>query len=351
MASPAGILLVIREAFPFAVFTKMNLKNECSQFPEGDEPLKPVRRPPKMMTDTENWRSRRFRNFCFCLLILSFFFLRPLLSLVALATGSQLHSHILLIPFIFAYLIYLRRDRLTLESPVSIGWGIPCFLIGSAALALAFAFPRFSWTVSPSDHLALNVLGFVCFVAAGGCLVLGSAWMRSLVFPFVFLVFLVPLPNEMVFWLETASKLASADAASFFFNITGTPVLRDGSIFQLPGIVIEVAQECSGIRSSLVLFITSLLVAHLFLKTAWRRIVLVAFVIPLGILRNGFRILVIGLLCVHVGPEMINSIIHRKGGPLFFSLSLIPLFLLLCWLRRGEAESREGLATDPRQLR
>src|SRR5207244_4861510 len=97
-----------------------------------------------------------------------------------------------------------------------------------------------------------------------------------------------------------------------------------------------IAPECSGIRSSWMLFITSLLAAHLFLKKPWRRSVLVAAVIPLGILRNGFRILVIGLLCVHVGPEMIHSALHRRGGPLFFALSLVPLFLLLWWLRRSE---------------
>src|SRR5262249_62388208 len=121
------------------------------------------------------------------------------------------------------------------------------------------------------------------------------------------------------------------------------PVLRQGMIFQLPGMTIEVAQECSGIRSSLVLFITSLVAAHLFLRTQWRRIVLVALVIPLGILRNGFRILVIGLLCVHYGPHMIASPIHRQGGPLFFTLSLIPLFFLLWWLRRGVMGDKGGL--------
>jgi exosortase/archaeosortase family protein len=85
-----------------------------------------------------------------------------------------------------------------------------------------------------------------------------------------------------------------------------------------------------------VLFITSLLAANVLLKTTWRRILLVAFVIPLGILRNGFRILVIGLLCVHVSPDMIHSPIHHKGGPIFFALSLVPLSLLVWWLRRQE---------------
>ena len=74
------------------------------------------------------------------------------------------------------------------------------------------------------------------------------------------------------------------------------------------------------------------------LEDAWRRFALVAFVIPLAILRNGFRIFVIGLLCVNVGPQMIHSLIHRRGGPVFFMLSLIPFFLVLWWLRKGRPE-------------
>ncbi len=130
--------------------------------------------------------------------------------------------------------------------------------------------------------------------------------------------------------------MASADAAALYFTVAGTSFVRHGTVFELPGIVLQVDQACSGIHSSWALFITSILASHLFLRSPWRRIALVAFVIPLGVLRNGFRILVIGLLCMHVGPHMIDSIIHRRGGPLFFALSLVPLFLLLSWLRRQE---------------
>jgi len=160
--------------------------------------------------------------------------------------------------------------------------------------------------------------------------------MAARAFPFAFLVFMVPLPDTIVDWLEKASMLASAEAADLYFGVVGTPRVRQGTVFELPGIVLRVAQECSGIRSSWVLFITSLLASHVFLRTKWRRIMLVAFVIPLGIMRNGFRVLVIGLLCVHLGPHMVHSPIHHKGGPLFFALSLVPLTLLLWWLRRQE---------------
>ena len=58
--------------------------------------------------------------------------------------------------------------------------------------------------------------------------------------------------------------------------------------------------------------------------------------IPLAIVRNGFRILVIGLLCVYVGPHMSDSFIHHRGGPIFFVLSLIPLLFFMSWLRRHD---------------
>jgi exosortase/archaeosortase family protein len=111
----------------------------------------------------------------------------------------------------------------------------------------------------------------------------------------------------------------------------------------------EVADECSGIRSSLVLFITSLLAGHLFLNTPWKRAVLTLVVIPIAIVRNGFRIFTIGMLCVHIDPSMINSPIHKRGGPLFFALSLIPFFLLLAWLRRTERKKRPTAAAAVKQ--
>ena len=122
----------------------------------------------------------------------------------------------------------------------------------------------------------------------------------------------------------------------FLSSAPDIPVLREGTVFQLPNITIEVAQECSGIRSSWVLLIASTLASYLFLKRNSNRLILVLAAIPLGFLRNGFRIAVIGLLCVNLGPQMIHSPIHRQGGPLFFVLSLFPLFLLLWFLRRTE---------------
>lgn len=267
------------------------------------------------------------------LLVLTLLFLQPLSGLMTYTVHSDLHSHILLVPLVAAYLLYTRRRLLPAASRTSTWGTVTLGGLGIAAVAAGIASRE---SLSVNDLLALLTLGFVSFVAAGGFLFLGSRWMAAATFPVVFLIFMIPLPDAAVNWLERTSVSASSEATEMLFNVIGTSLVRHGTVFELPGIVLQVGQECSGIRSSVVLFITSLLASHLFLRSPWRRLILVAFVIPLGILRNGFRILVIGLLCVHVGPHMIDSVIHRRGGPFFFALSLVPLFLLLWWLRRGE---------------
>jgi len=117
------------------------------------------------------------------------------------------------------------------------------------------------------------------------------------------------------------------------------PVLRDDLSFQLPGLRIFVAEECSGIRSTLVLFITSVLGSYLFLQRRWTRLVFVLAVFPIGVFRNALRITTISWLTVNVDPGIIDSALHHRGGPIFFVISLIPLFGLLWWLRRIERRS------------
>jgi exosortase C (VPDSG-CTERM-specific) len=259
-------------------------------------------------------------------------FLPILVAWTGYAAASQLHSYVLLVPLISIYLLHLQRDQLPRRNSTSPGWAALAGVVGLTALGIGYR-AKTLWTLSQNDYLGLTILSFLCLLFAGGFLFLGGKWMRAAAFPIAFLCFMIPMPDRMVEILENASQLASAEAANLLFTISGTPFLRSGTYFQLPNIVIQVAQECSGIRSSWILLLTSLIASYLFLKTPWRRAALVMFVIPLGILRNGLRVMVIGLLCVHVGPNMIHSVIHRRGGPIFFVLSLIPLFLFLWWLR------------------
>ena len=218
-----------------------------------------------------------WRGACFVIFLLAAFG-QPLLALADYAVHSSLHSYILLIPFVSAYLLYLRRDQLPKKYAADFSLGI---ILLACGLGL-FLFTRWPNLVGhvPADTYQLTLLAFsfLCCLAAGGFFFLGRDWMRAAAFPLAYLIFLVPMPDAMANALETASKYASAEVANVLFHLSGTPFLREGLFFQLPNIGIQVAQECSGIRSSWVLLMTSILASHLFLKTPWRRLVFVAFV-------------------------------------------------------------------------
>ena len=192
------------------------------------------------------------------------------------------------------------------------------------------------------------MLGFVSVYFGICALFLGTQTLRKYLFPLGLLVLLIPLPVFARTWME--SSLHTSGRHSPQPRCSGSPArsrLLHGPHLELPGISLQVAPECSGIHSSMVLLITSLIAGYLFLRSNWKRSALALAVIPLGILRNGFRVFTIGELCVHLGPQMIDSKIHRRGGPVFFALSLAPLLLLLYFLVKSEKRPKGPQFTTP----
>lgn len=265
-------------------------------------------------------------------LIVSVIFASTLVELVNHSLAYSLHSHTILIPFVSAYLIFLKRSSFAFDPIGSPLVGVGVIIFGVAIMAST----SLAANLSVNDGLAIEVTSYL-FVLLGGALVfLGGGCLRLIAFPLFLLIFMIPLPDLFVENLEGFLVFGSSVVSYWLFQLSGIPVFREGDSVEIPGIVLEVARECSGIRSTWVLVITSMIAAYLFLDTSVNRLVLVAVVLPLGVLRNATRILVIGWLCVHYGPEMIHSWIHRNGGPLFFALALLPLFTLGILLRRNE---------------
>jgi exosortase C (VPDSG-CTERM-specific) len=280
--------------------------------------------------------SKRLRLLAICVITLVLCFAKPLLDLVRFALASELYSYILLVPFISGYLIWSNRYDLALYSEPVRARAIPAFVVGCALLLVYRVALGFGWRPSVEAYLGLMMLSLIGFLVSAAFFCLGAETIRRVAFPATLLIFIIPLPDPLLQAIVTFLQHGSADVASGLLTLSGMPFLRNDTSFQLPGMPLEVAPECSGIRSTLVLFITSLIAGYLFLRSPWRRAILTVAVVPLALLRNGFRVFTIGQLCVQIGPQMIHSPIHRRGGPLFFALSLIPFFLLLLWMRKRE---------------
>jgi exosortase C (VPDSG-CTERM-specific) len=285
---------------------------------------------------------KRIRAGVIAFVLLCAAFFPVLLDWFRVAMGSDLHSHVVIIPLVTIYLLYTGRDELAWHSKASpIAGGVLLLMAGAALGWVIFAAP--AW--SEVDLVALKIMAFVGAVWGISLIILGVDWVRSAMFSLGFLLFMIPLPDFAVIGVERFLMVLSAHLSETLFSIGGIPVFRSGQVLELPGMVLEVAQECSGIRSSWVLFITSVLAAYLFLPTTPRRLILVAAVLPLAVLRNSVRIFVIGWLCVNYGPHMIDSWIHHRGGPVFFAASLVPLFLIGWFLRKRKGRPDHGAET------
>jgi exosortase C (VPDSG-CTERM-specific) len=279
---------------------------------------------------------RHWRKLGLLTVVLALGFSLPLYDLVWFASDSELYSYMFLIPFISAYLVRLKWNNLP---PFSGAARLPAAVsfAGGLTVLTGYAFACHArLKLLDDDYLAFMMSALFLFFTGACWLFLGGKIVRALAFPIALLIFIVPMPSAMLAQVEHILQYGSAWCAAGFFTMADTTYLRDGLVFQLPTINLEVAPECSGIHSSLVLFITSAIAGHLFLRTPWKRWVLLLAVIPLALLRNGFRVFVLGELCTHIGPRMIDTPIHHHGGPLFFALSLLPFFLLLFYLRKSE---------------
>jgi exosortase C (VPDSG-CTERM-specific) len=288
-----------------------------------------------------------FGRFVLVTVALVLCFSKPLYHLMQFAVAVEFHSYILLVPFVSFYLVWLKRQSLSHHSEPVRTLAVLPLAAGAMVLAGYWYAVHATSKLADGDSVALITLSFVLFFLGDCLLFLGKETLQAIAFPIGFLVFMVPIPVFLSNWVVALLQHGSAAIAYGLFRLSGTPVFRYDMEFQLPGFSMQVAPECSGIQSSLVLFLTSLLAGHLFLRTPWKRAVLILAVIPLGILRNGFRIFTIGQLCARLGPEMIRSPIHRHGGPLFFVLFLAPFFLLLVVLYKSD---RVREKRNPKQL-
>ncbi len=263
-------------------------------------------------------------------------FALPLFDLARFAAGSSLYSHAFLIPLVSAWLVWERRRSLPGPSRPSLVATITPALAAAVIMAFHWHRIRSGSSHSREDDLAATTSSFLLLFLSVCAGLLGTARLRAVAFPLGLLVFMVPLPSAILSAVETVLQHGSAAVAAALFQLSGTTVLHRGLEFQLPGITLQVAPECSGIHSSLALLITSLVAGYLFLRSPWSRAALALAVLPLALVRNGFRVFTIGELCVWISPDMINSYVHRQGGPIFFTLSLIPFLALLIVLRRIE---------------
>ena len=277
--------------------------------------------------------SLKTRNGLFLLLLLGAVagFWQQLVALYSLTQEQEHYSHIVLVPWLSFYAFYLDRRALLSSNEWSPALG--SILIGLGALG----YWRAEQAGLAADQLSMRMLALVVSCWGAFLLCYGVKACRTFSFGLLFLLFMVPLPSAALNAIIVFLQRSSAEVTDVVFSLLGVPVFRQGFVFGLSNFTIQVAEECSGIRSTLSLCITSLVAGHFFLRSAWGKTGLVAMVVPLAIIKNAFRIVGLSLLANYVDPRFVtDSALHRYGGIPLFLLSLVVLFSLVWLLRRVE---------------
>jgi len=247
-------------------------------------------------------------------------------------------SHLFLIPLISACVFFVERHRIlpNLSSDRLLA-GI--LLVLAAAVAFASHFVR---SVSSTGlQLSCYIFSLALVWVAGFALLFGRVALKAGSFPLLFLSLMVPLPNFLLDQVIYLLQMASAWITGVLFDLFEVPALREGLVFNLARINIEVAKECSGIRSSFALLILALLVAHFCLRSFWRKVLFLAGGLFMMILKNGIRIFTLTVLATCVDPAFLQGKLHHQGGIVFFLFSLMPIAPLLWLLQRGEVLREE----------
>ncbi|MGI0084075.1 MAG: exosortase/archaeosortase family protein [Nitrososphaerales archaeon] len=272
---------------------------------------------------------------------------RKFAFLVAYAWSHDSSSQTLIIPLISLFLIYSARKRIFARTNASGLQGIAAVLTGGF---LSWAAGWTSLHLEGNESLSLFALSLVVIWIGAFLLCYGAAAARAGAFPLLFLLLMIPLPDPLLNWLTHLLQQGSTETAYLIFRALGIPVLRRGFLLSVPGVTIEVAKECSSIRSSMALLITCLLAAHLYLRTLWKIVLFALLSLPMAVVKNGIRIATLTLLSVYVNPGFLTGRLHHQGGIVFFFLALLMLWPVLRALRNrtNGSNTKAGHIAQPR---
>lgn len=246
------------------------------------------------------------------------------------------------VPFITGYLVYRQRDELR-NLPIQGSWlGIPVLLFAALCYWLGF---RVDTGYMGYASLQLFLAGWVLLFG-------GIPWMRALFLPWLFLFFswpLFPLDNL----LAARLKIPTAWSAEKLLDLVGIGTVRVGStlfseanaaanLAQGAKFTLDVADSCSGMRSLYSLIMISMLYSIIGLKGTVNRIILIVSAIPLAILGNVARLLILAFGCLLFGQEFAvgkkfeahqeDSFFHLLAGFIVFGVALAGMFLIATWL-------------------
>jgi exosortase len=259
--------------------------------------------------------------------LIGFLYHDVLLLLVRDWMHDDNYSHGFFVPLFSAYVLWLRRKRLS-AMPAVPSWQGLLIIVGALATLIVGVL---------GAELFLSRSSLVLLLAGLIIYFLGWGWFRVVLFPWAFLFLMIPIPQIIFNQITLPLQFLASRLGSWLIALFGVPVLREGNVIHLPVMDLEVVEACSGIRSLVSLGTLAIMYGYFLEPRIWLRIFLALAAVPLAVAANGLRVMGTGLLAQYWSPDKAEGFFHTFAGWVIFLLSLGMLFGLhggIRWLGR-----------------
>jgi exosortase len=241
-------------------------------------------------------------------------------------------SHGFFVPVFSAFLVWEKRRQLSSLPAEPVAWGLLAVAGSMAVLVVGIL----------GAELFLSRTSLV-FLLAGLILTFGGRkWFGALLFPWLFLFLMIPIPAIIFNQITFPLQLLASQLASILLPLFRVPVLREGNVIQLPSMPLEVAEACSGIRSLLSLGTLAIIYGYFLESSRWRRVALAIAAVPIAVAANALRVVGTGLAVQYWDPEKGLGFFHEFSGWVIFLVSVAMLFLVhkaMRWFAKDESRA------------
>lgn len=284
------------------------------------------------MLESNNRMSKFWKAFAIAAALFAPFFVyfTTAQSIVSIWNSSETFAHGYIIAPISLWLIWQRRGSIA-KLEIAPYW--PALFILAAC--------GFGWLLADlADVQVVKQYSFVAMIPVIALLVLGLRMSWAMAFPLLFLLLAVPFGDIFIAPLINFT----ADFTVAAVQMTGIPVLREGTTFSIPSGNWSVVEACSGVRYLISSFTLGCLYAYLTYKSFTRRALFIVFAIIVPIVANGLRAYMIVMIGHLSSMTLAVGFDHLIYGWLFFGLVMFLMFWVgSFWRESGDTPIAENL--------
>ncbi len=142
-------------------------------------------------------------------------------------------------------------------------------------------------------------------------------------FPIFYLLLLIPLPLGILDSITLPMRYFASFTGAHILTLLGYPVSRQGLLLTMGKHEIFMGAPCSGFRSLITMISLGLVYIHFMQGTRSKNLLLFVSIIPLALLGNVIRIVVLCLITYHFGEKVGQGFLHNFSGMMIF------LFIIL----------------------